>query len=257
MTPAPVSLLGVTAWPRALEELLAEVSARINSGVKTVIPHHNLHSAALAKKDPKFKEFFELHPGAHIDGMALVFWGRLLGLPLQAKHRVTYLDLIGPLMDLAAASSWRVFHLGGQPGVGERAADKLQEEHGVRVAVHHGFFANQEIPQVVQRIGSHEPHLVLVGMGMPVQEHWLLDNLASLPDAVYMCSGGCFDYLAGVQKAPPRWSGRAGLEWLFRLAHQPRRLARRYIAEPLILLPEMRRDVAAAWRRRSKQDEGA
>lgn len=245
-----VSVLGVSVLPQSREDLLCSIRDGVASGKQVVIPHHNLHSAALFKSDPGFREFFLRYPGAHIDGMGLVLWARLIGLPLRPEHRVTYLDLIGPLMELAAGHDWQVFHLGGKPAVGERVAEDLRRTYGVRIAVHHGYFDSDVNREIVDLISRSEPQLVLVGMGMPLQERWLLNNLPTLPSAVYLCSGGCFDYLAGEQKAPPRWSGKLGIEWLFRLAHQPRRLGARYLVEPLRLLPEAREDIVAAWRRR-------
>jgi N-acetylglucosaminyldiphosphoundecaprenol N-acetyl-beta-D-mannosaminyltransferase len=72
----------------------------------------------------------------------------------------------------------------------------------------------------------------MVGMGMPVQEHWILHNFFRLSPAVILAPGACFDYIAGVVPTPPRWMGQIGLEWLFRLASEPRRLWKRYLLEP-------------------------
>jgi len=69
-------------------------------------------------------------------------------------------------------------------------------------------------------------------MGMPLQENWILDNLPDLEADVILPSGACFDYLAGEIPIPPRWMGRVGLEWLYRLGSEPRRLWRRYLVEP-------------------------
>ncbi|BBZ06404.1 hypothetical protein MDOR_05730 [Mycolicibacterium doricum] len=86
------------------------------------------------------------------------------------------------------------------------------------------------------RIIDFDPDLVLVGLGMPRQELFLLSHLAQLPDATYATVGGAIDYLAGTTRLAPRWLGRFGLEWVWRLVNQPRRLAHRYLVEPLLLL---------------------
>ncbi len=244
-----VAVLGVTVQPWTRTELLRAIEEGVDRGEKLVIPHHNLHSAALKKRHSALAVFFRDHPRAHVDGMPLVLWGRLLGLPLREEHRITYVDLIGPLMELAVEKDLQVFHIGGKPGVGERAAGVLAEKYGIRVAVQHGFFEPEEEAGVLRQVHRLRPQLVLVGMGMPRQELWLHQHLPDLPAAVYLCSGGCFDYLAGEQKVPPRWSGRVGLEWLFRLVNEPRRLGWRYLVEPITLLPEVLADLRAAFRR--------
>ena len=88
---------------------------------------------------------------------------------------------------------------------------------------------------------------------MPRQEAWIARNLAALPDCVILNVGAAFDYEAGVQRAAPRWMGRVGLEWLYRLAHDPRRLFRRYCVEPWSLAGPAARDVLTALRRRRER----
>jgi N-acetylglucosaminyldiphosphoundecaprenol N-acetyl-beta-D-mannosaminyltransferase len=246
----------VTVCPRTQRELLEDIARGVGGDGSVVIPNHNLHSAALVRKDEELRRFFHRHPKAHIDGMALVLWGRLLGLPLRREHRVTYVDLIGPLMELAGDRGWRVFHLGGRPGVAERAAVQLRNDYGVELQVHHGYFEPEASTEIIEVIEAARPDLVLVGMGMPRQERWLQQHLPDLPRAVYLCSGACFDFLAGEQKTPPRWSGALGIEWLFRLASQPRRLASRYLIEPFALLPEAAVDLGRAWQRFRGRDPG-
>jgi len=88
--------------------------------------------------------------------------------------------------------------------------------------------------------------VVLVGMGMPIQENWIAQNAHRLDQGVLLSVGGAFDYEAGVQIPAPRWLGRLGLEWLFRFAVQPKRLFRRYFVEPWSLIPVAVEDVRSA-----------
>ena len=92
----------------------------------------------------------------------------------------------------------------------------------------------------------------MVGMGMPLQEIWALENRAALKRGVILTVGAAFDYEAGVQKAPPRWTGRLGVEWLARLIDQPRRLAFRYLVEPWSLIGPALGDIGAALGRRRR-----
>ncbi|HEU4751959.1 MAG TPA: WecB/TagA/CpsF family glycosyltransferase, partial [Armatimonadota bacterium] len=88
--------------------------------------------------------------------------------------------------------------------------------------------------------------------GMPRQERWIVDNLERLPEGTVVFDlGALMDLFAGALPVPPRWVGRAGLEWLYRLCTHPRRVWRRYLLEPWFLLPHLARDVARARRRRA------
>ena len=105
---------------------------------------------------------------------------------------------------------------------------------------------------VLAAIKDFAPHVLFVGMGMPRQELWIADNLASLPLVPILPVGAAFDYEAGVQKAAPRWMGRLGVEWLFRLFADPKRLFARYCIEPWFLIGPALGDVRAAMRRRKR-----
>lgn len=163
-----------------------------------------------------------------------------MGKPLEPEHRVTYVDWVRPLMAEAKRQGWRIFHLGGKPGVAERAAEKLRSEFpGLLLQTHHGYFdmAGKENKDILEKINAFRPHVLMVGMGMPRQEHWVLDNLEHLGVNAILTAGACFDYVAGAIPTPPRWMGRLGLEWAYRLFSEPRRLWRRYLVEPWYLVP--------------------
>lgn len=197
----------------------------------------NLHSLAVYQRDARLRAAHEMADAVRVDGISVVLLGRLLGLPLRREHRLGFVDWVPALFGEAATRGWRVFYLGSTPGVVERGAEALRRQYpGVRLAVHHGHFdasagaaANRG---VVAAINRWRPHLLLVGMGVPRQEHWILDNHGSLDVNVISSCGAALDYFAGVVPTPPRWSGRLGLEWAFRLAAEPRRLAGRYLVEP-------------------------
>ena len=224
--------------PAELERILARA---IDHQQRTIVAHHNLHSAFLCRRDAGLRRFHTRADFAHVDGMALVFSARLVGLPIRRAHRVTYADWIWPLAGEAARRGWRIFHIGGAPGVADRAAQVLRERHpGLRMETLHGYFDartdSSENRRVLAQIAEYRPDILMVGMGMPRQERWILDNLDDLRAAVILPCGACMDYVAGVVPTPPRWAGRIGLEWLFRLAREPTRLAKRYLVEPLFLI---------------------
>jgi N-acetylglucosaminyldiphosphoundecaprenol N-acetyl-beta-D-mannosaminyltransferase len=101
----------------------------------------------------------------------------------------------------------------------------------------HGYFdpGGEENERVLRAIEAFAPDVLLVGMGMPRQEHWIMDNLDRLGSTVLLPCGASIDYVAGEIPTPPRWAGRWGLEWLYRLLAEPGRLWKRYLIEPWFL----------------------
>jgi N-acetylglucosaminyldiphosphoundecaprenol N-acetyl-beta-D-mannosaminyltransferase len=219
-----------------------------------LIANHNAHSLFLVRRSAGLRAFFAAADLIQIDSVPMILWGRLLGLPLTRKMRSTYLDWRGDFWRLAQARGWRVYYLGGVPGVAEAAAARLAERYpNVRIGHHHGYFdlaaESAENRAVTGEIAAFDPHVLLVGMGMPLQELWALENRAVVRRGAILTVGAAFDYEAGIQLTPPRWAGRLGLEWLARLIGQPRRLARRYLVEPWSLLGPAIGDVVAAFAR--------
>ena len=249
------TLLGVVVDPLTIAELNERIAKAVNQGERLIIAHHNLHSVYLYHRDPKMRAFFARAQVVHIDGMPLVYWARVLGYPVTKQHRVTYVDWVHPLMATAAAEGWRVFYLGGKPGVAARAAEKLRRQYpGLVLETRHGYFTPEENDAVLEEIARFQPHVLMVGMGMPRQEHWVLDNLERISANAILTAGACFDYVAGVIPTPPRWMGRVGLEWLYRLWSEPRRLARRYLLEPWFLVPLALKDLSARFHRVSQNE---
>jgi N-acetylglucosaminyldiphosphoundecaprenol N-acetyl-beta-D-mannosaminyltransferase len=232
-----VDVLGIEITAASIEELNAIIRSAVTGKERWILANHNLHSVYLYHRDPKLRRFFADARLAHIDGMSLVFLARLLGYPLSREQRVTYVDWIRPLMAEAEESRWRIFFLGSKPGVGEAAATALTQEFPqLELAVHHGYFdrrpGSAENGSIIKTINEFRPQILMVGLGMPRQEHWILDHLEKLDVNVILPAGACMDYVAGAVPTPPRWMGRVGLEWLYRLGSEPRRLAIRYLVEP-------------------------
>ncbi|NYF79607.1 WecB/TagA/CpsF family glycosyltransferase [Granulicella arctica] len=237
-----VSFLGLTMQPKSMSELNALVEQGIAEGRKWIITNHNLHSLYLLHRWPKLRKFYADAHWTFIDGMPLVALGRLYGYSLQREHRVTLADWLQPLMELAASKGWRVFNLGSPKGVGEKAAAELRKQYpALQIEVNDGYFdarhGSPESEAVIERINAYRPDLLMVGMGMPRQEYWTHENFARLDACIIMSSNGAaMDYIAGTVPTPPRWAGRLGLEWAFRLLNEPRRLFGRYLVEPWYIL---------------------
>jgi N-acetylglucosaminyldiphosphoundecaprenol N-acetyl-beta-D-mannosaminyltransferase len=240
--PPRLRLLGAEFDLVTPSQVLAQVAAWVAESRPAVVANHNSHSLYLFRRPGPLREFFAMADLIEIDSVPVIAWGRLLGRPVSRAHRCTYLDWRDDFWRLADGEGWKVFYLGGAPGVADTACARLAEEwRNVRLAAHHGYVdadpASAENRALLAQIAAFDPDILFVGMGMPRQELWILHNRAALPRGVMLPVGAAFDYEAGVQIAAPRWMGRIGLEWLFRLATQPRRLAMRYLVEPWFLLP--------------------
>jgi N-acetylglucosaminyldiphosphoundecaprenol N-acetyl-beta-D-mannosaminyltransferase len=228
----------------------------------SLIANHNAHSLFLLRRSPRLRAFFASADLIQIDSRPLIAWGRLMGLPLRPAMRSTYLDWREDFWKLAEARRWRVFYLGGAPGVAETAARRLSARHPrAAIAAHHGYFdrspGSAENAAVLRTIAAFDPDVLMVGMGMPLQETWAHENRAALQRGVILTVGAAFDYEAGMQRAPPRWTGRLGVEWLARLIDQPDRLAHRYLVEPWWLVGPALADIGAAVGRRAALSRGA
>lgn len=166
------------------------------------------------------------------DGMPLVWLSRLKGF-----HHVTRVygpDLMLALCERSIGRGYRHFLYGGAQGIAERLATRLQSRlPGLNVAGVYSppFRALEpaEDEQIVNTINSVRPHIVWVGVGTPKQEVWMARHVGRLNASVLIGVGAAFDFHAGVKRQAPRWVMRAGLEWMFRMIEEPRRLGPRYL----------------------------
>ena len=143
-------------------------------------------------------------------------------------------------MERAGARGWRVFLVGGSKGSARAAADRFARSCGATIAgIEDGPIGLEHAPQdeaLVARIADAGANVVLVALGAPKQELWIDAHRERLAPAVAVGVGAALDFVAGAARRAPRWVRSAGLEWLFRLLHEPRRLARRYLRnDPKIL----------------------
>lgn len=234
-------LLGVQVDALSISDLNFLISQSIQHNHKWVIANHNLHSLYLYHHDAKMRDFYKLAAYTHIDGMPLIVAGKLLGYPLKREQRVTYVDWVWKLMGDAVKNNWRIFYLGSKPGVAERGAEILCKRFpGLQIQTAHGYIdmrrGSEDNQQLIKAINAYQPHVLMVGMGMPRQEHWILEHFDILDVNSILPSGACIDYVAGAVPTPPRWMGRFGLEWLYRLFSEPKRLWKRYLVEPWFVM---------------------
>lgn len=189
----------------------------------------NAAKIVAANRDQALKKILLEADLVTADGMSVVWASRVLGQPL--KQRVTGIDLFQRLVEHAAQRGLSVYFLGAREesvrGVVESFTNKypLLKVAGYR----NGYFDSSECESLCKSISLSGADLLFVAMGSPAQEYWIASNLARTGVRFAMGVGGSFDHLSGLAQRAPRWMQRSGLEWFYRLAHEPRRLWRRYL----------------------------
>ncbi|TFV58191.1 glycosyltransferase [Mycobacterium sp. PS03-16] len=226
-----IGLLGLEVTPLTALEAATAATTRFDG--KRLLLNHNLHSAYIHDTDETFRELYRQADWIVIDGTPVRWLASLSARrEVTSDYRIGSTDWIAELRRVNAAR--RLFVFGASAESNARAVRNLSDMlPGWTVSGVDGY-----VPSGValSRITNFNPDLVLVGLGMPRQESFLLTSLPHLPNATYATVGGAIDYLAGTTRLAPRWLGRFGLEWAWRLANQPKRLAHRYLVEPLLLL---------------------
>ena len=213
-------------FAEAIDEIERLVEAKRGGAVFTP----NVDHVVNADRNANLREAYQAAGLCLADGKPLVWASRLLGWPLPEK--VSGADLIVPLARRAAARGWRIYLLGAGPGVADKAAALLRQRYHLNVVGTDAprIDADGTSPDgVVARIRSAQPHLVLVAFGAPKQELFIHRVIDDLRPAVAVGIGAGLDFVAGTVKRAPRWMSEAGMEWLYRLGQEPRRLWRRYL----------------------------
>ncbi len=217
----------------AVQEIARLIEAR--QGGYVVTP--NVDHVVLAEDNVALQRAYADASLALADGMPLLWLSQLMGEALPAK--VSGSDLIEPLMATAAERRWRVYFLGGAPGVGEAARAKLLALYpGLEVcgidAPPIAFEVDVRLRgEALARLSAARPDLVLVALGCPKQELLMQAWRDDIAPAVAIGVGASLDFVAGTKQRAPRWMSQAGLEWLHRLSQEPGRLWRRYLVRDL------------------------
>lgn len=233
--------LGIKVNLLSMIQLNLLIMEAVELNKKWIIANHNLNSLYIYHHNSMMRKFYSIADYIHLDGMALVLLGKLYRIPCKRKHRVTYADWVWSLMAEASTRGWRVFYLGSKPGVANRGANILREKYpNLKITTMHGHFpmsaSSRENQVVLTAINSYKPQILMVGMGMPRQEKWILENIENVHTNAILTSGACIDYVAGEIATPPRWMGKIGMEWFYRLVTEPKRLWKRYLLDPWFIV---------------------
>lgn len=228
-----VDLVDMDRAIQVVEELIA-------SGVPSQVVTLNAEMIYRAQKEEALKAVFAQAKLVTPDGIGTVWACRRQGHPV--RQRVTGIDLAVKIMERAVTKGWKIFFLGGKPGVAERAAANCQKKYpGLKVVgTKHGYFGVEENRAVVDCIRRNAPDVLFVALGSPKQEYWIAHNLAQLMVPVCLGVGGTLDVLSGQVKRAPRFFIKLGLEWLYRLITEPTRFKRQLALPKFFLMVLLR-----------------
>jgi N-acetylglucosaminyldiphosphoundecaprenol N-acetyl-beta-D-mannosaminyltransferase len=227
-----VDVLGVPVSALTMGLAVRTIAGWIDSQAREYVCVTGVHGVMESIRDESLRA---IHAGAGMvtpDGMPLVWLARRAGH--HEVERVYGPDLMLAVCAASLPHGWRHFFYGGAAGVADKLASRLQASFPtVQVAGTYcppfGDLAPEEREAIVRLINAAEPDIVWVGLSTPKQERWMAAQLGRLTAPVLIGVGAAFDFHAGLKRQAPAWMQQSGLEWLFRLATEPRRLWRRYL----------------------------
>ncbi|MEV6343172.1 WecB/TagA/CpsF family glycosyltransferase [Actinoplanes sp. NPDC051851] len=230
-----VTLAGVQFDPIIEEEVVNRVLTALSEGRGGQIITPNVDILHRAAQDAEARHHIEASEITVADGKPLIWASRLAGNSLPA--RVPGSDLIWSLSEAMSTAGRSVYLLGGEPGTAERAEEVLRERFpSLKLAGHlspsFGFDTREdEYAAVCDEVVAAAPDMVFVGFGFPKQERVIERLRPRLPQSWFMGCGAAIGFVAGVHSRAPEWMQESGLEWVHRLASEPRRLVRRYLID--------------------------
>jgi N-acetylglucosaminyldiphosphoundecaprenol N-acetyl-beta-D-mannosaminyltransferase len=225
-------VLGVRVTALGMDGTIATIERWIGEGSGTrFVAVINVHMVMMAREDQEFSTIVASTDMAVPDGMPLIWAARRQGIDQQ---RVYGPDLLVQFLRNTERRGYRHFFYGGRPEMLEAMVARIRAEFpNTQIA---GAYAPpfrpltpEEDAEVVQMIREADADVIWVGIGCPKQERWISEHRAAFDHGVMLGVGQAFDQYAGIAKRAPAWMQGAGLEWLYRLCTEPRRLWRRYL----------------------------
>ncbi|GAA3430789.1 WecB/TagA/CpsF family glycosyltransferase [Kutzneria kofuensis] len=244
-----ITVLGVPVAALTVRQAVAEVSRLVDEPGPRTLVYANAHSVNLSRSDARYRACLAKADLVLNDGSGLALAARVGGRRFPANLNGT--DFTPEVLRLAARRGLGVYLLGGRAGVAAAAAERLSRTvPGLRVVGHHhGYLTTGQSREVARQIWETGADIVLVAMGNPRQELWLAEHLPATGAALGVAVGAFLDFAAERVPRAPKWMRQAGIEWLYRLGREPRRLFARYVVgNPLFVARVLLDSVAATGR---------
>lgn len=230
-----IEVLNVKIDVVTMKEAVSKIEGFIAKKRPHLVVTPNAEMVMMANQDKDFAQILNHADLVIPDGAGVVWAARYNGDTMP--ERVAGYDLVQNLLIEAANKKYRIYMLGGAPGIVDKAKESAEKRYpGVQiVGTRHGFFTKEEEPEIVNDIIKYYPDILLVALGVPRQEKWLAEYMEQINTPVAIGVGGTFDVMAGTVRRAPLWMQNANLEWLYRLLSEPKR-AIRMLALPRFVL---------------------
>lgn len=225
-----IKILNTYIQNLSMDETINEISNTIESGKQI---HHvvvNAGKIVAMQKDLQLRRSVNESDLINADGQAVVWASRILGKPL--KERVAGIDLMINLIEIAHKKNYKVFFLGAKEEIVKKVVDKYSKEYSPEIIAgyRNGYFKKEEEEIIAKQISESGADILFVAITSPKKENFLYENKKALKDVNFIMGvGGSFDVVVGKVKRAPIWMQNAGLEWLYRLLQEPKRMWKRYV----------------------------
>jgi exopolysaccharide biosynthesis WecB/TagA/CpsF family protein len=240
----PTPLFDLALVNTSLETAARTITNRALRNRRSTIHFANAHCVNVLKSDPAYSSALYEADAVLPDGSGLAFAAKLAGRKIEENLNGT--DLFPHICSEASKHGASLFLLGGAPGIAAAVSKTMRQKFvGLQIAgAENGYFSEADEEDLIDRINESNTAILLVGLGVPLQELWIARNRNRLKVPVVMGVGGLFDYYSGRIPRAPHFVRKLGMEWVWRLIQEPRRLAKRYLWGNLQFLG---RAIAYAW----------
>lgn len=242
-----IPFMGITIDDLTLDEIVVNVFEMVDHRKPVQIVGVNVDQYLLVKRHEYSRKIFAEASLVFVDGKPIMYMSKLLGHPL--KQRTTGPDLMENICKRGAERKYKIFLLGAGPGVAEKCGNVLMERYlGIQsVGSYSPPFGFQNDKKEIEKINfmlkESKADLLFVGMGSPKQDYFIYENMAKYQIPVSFSMGAALDFIAGNVKRAPRWMIECGLEWLYRVWQDPKRLWKRYFVHDMKIVPIFLREL--------------
>lgn len=229
-----IDFLGIKVSAITKEEVVDKILEFAFSDRHRIITYIDAHCVNISFADPEYREILKQTDLVCAGGKGVVWASKLFTHLLP--ERVNSLDFFDRLVEGLIEKKVKIYLLGGRQDVVKKTEEILKERGIGVIGSRSGFFDRNEETEIIQEINALRPDILIVGMGVPKQEKWIYGHLDELNTNLAWAVGAAFDYLSGYRKRAPRWMINWGVEWLYRLCQEPKKLWKRYLfGNPLFI----------------------
>ena len=220
-----IDFFGVNIDLVSKEDVISDVKQRFSDEIKTTLLFLNAHCYNISRKNIEYKNILNNTDLLLNDGIGIKLGGRLGGI--RFKDNLNGTDLIPQILN-ELSNDGKIFLLGGEDDVAEKAMNELVKAKLNVVGFHNGFFHDDK--KILNEIINSNANILILGMGVPKQEIWLNDNIESLSNIKLAIAGGAIlDFISKSIPRAPKWMRNISLEWFYRFMLEPKRMWKRYL----------------------------